>query len=102
MRPQGEVRREVMRCLAQRPCTLREVVQLANVGYQKARQTLSAALRAGQIEKFCTRRVPHSLRPVVVYRITQPNPDSASDWAIDEVIHRVIRLKLTMGSDGQD
>jgi len=72
MRPQGEVRAALFAAMREGPATARVLAARACVGLEAARRTLDNMVRADQVVKPHTTRVPGVKRPVPVYAAVVP------------------------------
>jgi predicted ArsR family transcriptional regulator len=76
MRPVGDTRKRLMSaarrlCGQQRSFTAAQAADAADIDVAKARQVLVDMLRAGDVERVGTMRVPGACRPVNVYALAK-------------------------------
>lgn len=70
-RPPGEIRSAVLDVIRSGPCTLVDIVQRANVGYDAARYTVQNAVRGGAVHVCGHEKRPHAKRWLAIYEVAE-------------------------------
>lgn len=77
MRPQGDICLAVIEAVRAGPCTLLDIVERSQVGYDAARYTVQNALRWGHLQICGHERRPHAKCWVRIYELTEQPEDAA-------------------------
>lgn len=90
-RSPGEIRAALAAVpVAHGPCTLRELLERSQVGYDAARYTVQNMVRAGALIKVGSERRAHAKRWVALYDVPpttegeEPTPSQASDVQVHD------------------